>query len=272
MSILKLLTQKQSLLIIGVNAVVSILISLIVGLVLIRPNRVAATPAPTRVAAATTPGAAAASPTKGPIIHVVVSGDTISGLALKYDVSEEDIIAANNLANPNFLTLGTELIIPVGGLAQVTPTWTPQPTPTETPIPFEPPSVSQTATALAEQGVTVTGLPTQPVGGGDVLVEITEIIEPGNADRELVVITNKGKQVVDMKGWTLSDGKGNIYTFPSFRLYAGGNVMVNTRLGQDGSPSANQLYWGKLTAIWTAGRTATLKDTTEKVIATFTLK
>jgi LysM repeat protein len=271
MSIQNLLTRKQILFVIGVNAVISVVISLVVGLVLIRPNRVALTPVPTKVALVAT-GAAASTPTAAPIIHTVVSGDTISGLALKYDVPEEDIIAANNLANPNFLTLGTELIIPVGGLPKITPTWTPQPTPTETSIPFEPPSVNLTATALAELGVTATGLPTQIPVTGEVLIQITEIIEPGNADRESVVITNKGGQVVDLKGWTLSDAGGNSYAFPSFRLYAGGNVMVNTRMGENGSPSVNQLYWGKLTPIWSVGETATLKDATGKAIATFTVR
>jgi len=271
MSIRKLLMQKQTLLIIGVNAVLSIIISLIVGLLLIRPERVAVAPTPAKAALAAT-GAAAITPTGAPVVHVVVSGDTISGLALKYDVPEGDIVAANQLQNPNYLTLGTELIIPVGGVAQITPTWTPQPTPTETPIPFEPPSANQTATALAELGVTATGLPTQPPATGEILIQITEIIEPGNADREAVVITNKGKQVVDLQGWTLSDTRGNSYEFPSFRLYAGGNVMVNTRLGQNGSPSVNQLYWGKLTPIWRLGETATLKDTTEKVVANFAIK
>jgi LysM repeat protein len=267
MSVTSLLTRKQVLFIIGVNAVISLVISLIVGL-LLRPNQVASTPPPTKAAAAT-PGGAAVTPTGAPVIHVVVAGDTISGLALKYDVSAEDIIAANQLANPNFLTLGTELIIPVGGLPQITPTWTPQPTPTDTPIPFQPPSANQTATAMAEAGVTATGYPTQPPVTGEILVQITEIVAPGNADREAVVIVNKGKQVIDLQGWILSDGAEKIYTFPSFRLYAGGSVTVNTRIGVDGS---NQLYLNKLTPIWSVGDTATLKDTTGKIVATLTVK
>ncbi|MBN1137200.1 MAG: lamin tail domain-containing protein [Anaerolineae bacterium] len=268
MSILSLLTRKQILFIIGLNAAISLVISLIVGLLLIRPNRAASTPAPTKAALAT-PGAAAVTPTAAPVVHVVQSGDTISGLALKYDVPEEDIIAANQLENPNFLTLGMELIIPVGGLPQITPTWTPQPTPTETDIPFEPPSVNQTATALAEAGVTATGFPTQPPVAGEIQIQITEVVAPGNADREAVVIANKGKQVVDMQGWTLSDAGGNVYAFPSFRLYAGGSVTVNTRIGVDGP---NQLYLNKLTPIWTVGEQVTLKDTADKAVAIFTVK
>ncbi len=270
MAVQSLLTRKQILLIIGVNAVISAVISLIVGLLLVRPAQVASTPTPTKAAAAATQAVAGITPTGAPVVHVVQSGDTISGLALKYDVPEGDIIAANDLQNPNFLQLGTELKIPVGGLPQITPTWTPQPTPTETPLPYEPPSVNQTATALAEAGVTATGLPTVPAGESK--VEITEVISAGNADREAVVITNKGTQRLDMKGWTLSDAEGNSYTFLNFVLWPGGNVMVNTRLGQDGSPAVNQLYWGKLKSIWTAGEVVTLKDTAGAAVATFVVR
>ncbi len=56
-----------------------------------------------------------------------------------------------------------------------------------------------------------------------------------------------------MKGWILSDAEGNAYTFLELSPVAGGNVMVNTRMGQDGSPAVNQLYWGKLKPIWTVG-------------------
>ena len=268
MSIKDLLTQKQTLFIIGLNAVISAVISLIVGLLLMRPTQVASVPMPTGAAPATR-GAAAVTPTAAPIVHVVQSGDTISALALKYDVPEEDIIAANQLQNPNYLQLGTQLIIPVGGLAQITPTWTPQPTPTETPIPFQPPSIDLTATALAEAGVTATSFPTQPPATGEILVQITEVTSPGNADREAVVITNKGKGTIDMRGWTLGNTEGIIYTFQAFRLYSGGSVTVNTRMGQD---DVSQLYLGKLTPLWAVGQIVTLKDTAARTIATFAIK
>ncbi|NIV39826.1 MAG: LysM peptidoglycan-binding domain-containing protein, partial [Anaerolineae bacterium] len=62
----------------------------------------------------------------------------------------EDIIAANQLENPNFLQVGMQLIIPIGGVPEVTATFTPAPTATDTPIPFEPPSADMTATVAAE--------------------------------------------------------------------------------------------------------------------------
>jgi len=269
MSVQNLTTRKQILFIIGLNAIISALISVIVGLLMIRPAHVASTPASTKAPLGAA-GVTTATPTGAPVIHIVKAGDTISGLAYQYDVPEADIIAANQLQNPNFLQLGMELIIPVGGLAQITPTWTPQPTPTETPIPFQPPPVNQTSTALAEAGITATSLPT--IQTGETQVEISEVIEPGNADREAVVITNKGTQRIDLKGWTLNDADGNVYTFLSFVLWPGGNVMVNTRMGQDGSPTVNQLYWTKLKPIWTVGETATLKNATGTAVNTYKVK
>jgi hypothetical protein len=203
-----------------------------------------------------------------PVVHVIQSGDTISGLALKYDVPEEHIIAANDLKNPNFLQVGIELIIPVGGLPEATATFTPAPTATDTPIPFEPPSVDMTSTANAAANPTVAVSATPQASVGELQIEISEIIGPGEVEQERVVINNNGDRLADMRDWTLSDTKGNTYTFPNFRLWAGGSVTIHTRNGQDGSPPAN-FYWRELEAVWVPGETATLMDAGGEVVATY---
>jgi LysM repeat protein len=271
------MTRKQMALLVGVNAVVSTLITLLLVLVILPALQTTTTggPAPTPPAgsaAVSTPVAGQNQPTPTPVIYVVKSGDTISGLAQAYDVPAEDIIAANNLQNPNFLQVGMELLIPIGGLPQVTPTFTPIPTPTDTPIPFEPPSADMTATAAAESGATATPLPTSLPSEGVLQVEIGEVIAAGQVDKEGVVITNTGTRLADMQGWTLSDAEGNVYTFPNFRLWGNGSsVTVHTRIGQDGNPPSN-FFWGKLEAIWSPGEVATLKDAQGNVIATYTVQ
>jgi murein DD-endopeptidase MepM/ murein hydrolase activator NlpD len=45
-------------------------------------------------------------------IYVVQSGDTINLIAIKFDVSASDIIAANNITDPNLLSVNTQLVIP----------------------------------------------------------------------------------------------------------------------------------------------------------------
>jgi LysM repeat protein len=261
--------RKEIALIVAVNAVISTVISVIVALLIVRPAQITPTAAPPAGATATQP-IAQGTVTAEVVIHVVEAGDTISGLAFKYDVPEQDIIAANQLENPNYLQVGMQLIIPVGGLPEATPTFTPAPTATDTPIPFEPPSADLTATAAAEAGATATTLPTPLPPTGELRIEITEILGAGNIAEERLVITNHGDRLADMQGWTLSDAEGNTYTFPNFRLWAGGNVTVHTRIGQDGSPPSN-FYWGKLEAIWSAGETATLKNAEAEVISTRTV-
>lgn len=46
------------------------------------------------------------------IIHVVASGETLLTIARRYGVTVNDIVNANDLANPNVLDVGQELIIP----------------------------------------------------------------------------------------------------------------------------------------------------------------
>lgn len=72
------------------------------------------------------------------ITHTIRTGDTLLGLALKYDTTVSDIVEANGLSGPNeLLVVGTVLVIPSGAPSPtpVTPTLTPTTTPTRTPRP-----------------------------------------------------------------------------------------------------------------------------------------
>jgi LysM repeat protein len=51
------------------------------------------------------------------VTYVVQAGDTLFRISQRYNVSMEEIIIANQLANPNRLAVGQSLIIPVGGLS-----------------------------------------------------------------------------------------------------------------------------------------------------------
>jgi len=278
------MTRKQMALMVLLSAVVSAFVSLAVvaGAVLVLRDQVAlVTPATTTVtgqaaAAAevgapvtTEPGQVAGGPT--PLIHTVQPGDTISGLSLQYDVPADDIIAANQIENPNFLTVGAKLVIPVGGVVLVEATNSPMPTATDTPIPFEPPSAQMTATAAAEAGATITPLPTPLPVTGELQIEIVEVVKPGVVAQEGTTIANRGSRLADMSGWTLNDAEENSYTFPSFRLWAGGSVTVFTRAGQDGSPPA-ALYWGRTQAAWSAGEQVTLKNLAGETVATLVVE
>lgn len=283
------MTRKQMAFVVGVNAVISTLITLLLVLVILpliqggepglQPpsgeEATAGASAEGQAADATRQAAEAGpQPSATPVIHTVGAGDTISGLALLYDVPEEDIIAANELPNPNLLQVGTRLVIPVGGFQAATPTWTAVPTASDTPLPFEPPSADMTATAAVAAGAT--SMPpeateaTLPITG-ELQIAITEVIAAGEAEEERVVITNRGERLADMQAWTLGDEEGNTYTFPNLRLWPGGNVTVHTHIGDDGNPP-NNFYWKKLVAMWAPGEVVTLKDAAGDVVSTYTVQ
>jgi LysM repeat protein len=81
------------------------------------------------------PGAPTAPP-RGTevVVHVVQPGDSLLGIALQYDTSVEVIMAANNIADAQWIIASQELLIPLGTPTPV-PTPTPRPTPTPTPGP-----------------------------------------------------------------------------------------------------------------------------------------
>jgi LysM repeat protein len=50
-----------------------------------------------------------------PTNHTVQAGDTLYSISARYGVPQEEIMAANNLTNPNALTVGQVLVIPAPG-------------------------------------------------------------------------------------------------------------------------------------------------------------
>jgi LysM repeat protein len=176
-------------------------------------------------------------PTPTPVTYVVRSGDTMGDIAVELGISIDALMKANNLANPDALSAGQILIVPVTPAATNSGSpgqggSSPQPTAT----------ASQDAPAVDIRGVT---------GAGDL-------------DSEAVRLLNSGG-VVDLAGWTLDDGQGHAYTFPAFTLHDGA-VSIHTRTGTD---TVIDLYWGLTEAVWLPGKVITLRDNTGKVQSTF---
>ena len=83
----------------------------------------ASPPRPTMTPVESLPVTPAPSPT--PFTHVVVRGETMLGIALRYGITLEALQAANPSVDPQFLSVDTALIIPLGDeitLAIATPT------------------------------------------------------------------------------------------------------------------------------------------------------
>jgi len=74
------------------------------------------TPAVKPTAAATTAPqpSSTPAPTPTPLVHVLALGETISSIALRYGLDMGTVLAANPELNPRSLTVGTEIIVPVG--------------------------------------------------------------------------------------------------------------------------------------------------------------
>ncbi len=97
--------------------------------------------------------AAAAAPAKtaatkpapaGSATHVIASGDTFSGIAQRYGVSQSALQQANPKVNPNVILIGSTLVIPAGGK----------------PTASTPPPASMTASTAAAATAAIPAAPT----------------------------------------------------------------------------------------------------------------
>lgn len=189
---------------------------------------------------------AAPEPESSIPIHVVRSGDTLMTISQFYDVPMDDIITINGIANPNILSVGQELLIPVGGI----------PTPTPPPVPTSEPA------AIPSPNPTI-----PPESEGEVELQIANVFGVGNLTEEAVQIVNLGSLQVGLRDWKLRGEDGNEYTFPLFTLYgAGSGVLIHTETGEN---SATDLHWGLEQPIWQSGDQVTLLDATGTIRATF---
>ena len=155
-----------------------------------------------------------------------------------------DIMDANGIDDPNFLQVNQKLIIPINGL--------------ETPIP-----VATSTLGISELR---SPIPTALPSVGVALVELGELVGPGDINNEAVSIVNNGDRSISLLGWKISDADGHAYTFGQVTLFGeGAAIKVHTISGQDG-PS--DFYWGNQEAVWQSGETVTLVDSEGTVRAT----
>ncbi len=304
------LPPSQLALIIGVNAVISLIVSVVVVLIANRqvfPGDIATPTAGGDVAAVETtqtgsqPGSEAgdagqeALPESTPIqsvTYVVEAGDTLGLIAEKFSVSLFDLMIANGLNNEDFIQVGQELVIPLGGLPTATPLFTPVPIPTETPLPFDPPTPlpeeadvppepaatvgpSPTLTSTNATTVTATAMPptstplptSTPVSFDQINVAIKEIIGAGDLLQETVIILNQGAGV-SLNEWKLEGSPLGIVVFPDIFLFSGGSIQIHTTAGQN-TPS--DLYLNLSEAAWPPGSIVTLNDGDGNEVAEFTV-
>ena len=154
-------------------------------------------------------------------VYVVQPGDTMLVIATRYEVSVEDILAANSLSDPNFVFAGQRLVIPVQGGSPVTQ-------------------------SVSSGESTATPAPVAPQG-----VSITGVTGPGDLPNEQVILVNDSDTPYSLQGWQLQRVGGPAYTFRSdVPLFPGGSIRIHTGAGTD---TSIDLYWGLTEPAWQAG-------------------
>ncbi len=181
--------------------------------------------------------------------HIVAAGETLSGIALQYDVSIDDILAFNDLANPDSLDVGDVLLIPLPGALLPTPSPTTRP-PTRTPLPAP----------------TLGAIPSATPAAGAPDLQILTVIGAGELQVERVVIRQNGEGLVALQGWRLQDSDGNVFVFPQVSLFKDGAITVFTR---SGSNSVVELYWGLAEPVWSPGEVVSLVDPDDNIVAAY---
>lgn len=185
----------------------------------------------------------AASPVSSePLLYTIQEGDTLGNIAQTHGVSVGELIAANDLANPNVLHVGQTLIIPTGDLSTA-------------PAPLEP-----SPTAIAGPTPLPTLTPSNPP-----LIEIGQVLGSGDLAAEVVIVRNRGG-AASLEGWTLSNVAGDTFIFPALTLFTDVQVRVHSMAGNS-TPS--DLYWGRAEAAWTGGELLTLRDAAGDVVDTY---
>jgi LysM repeat protein len=277
------LTLGSLLLILLINALMSLFISVVVFFVLSRVYRPeptlagnqpaaltvpASAPSPTEIMAAESAGVPLPTPERADL-YIVKAGDSLSTIAVRFGVTMQELMAANGLQNPDWIGVGQKLVIPEPGAPTPTSTVPPIPTLTETPLPFDPPTPvpSKTAETANGSGTSRPAPAAETTPQPDQAVSIDRIIGAGDLAAEAVVISNRGRLAANLDKWTLSDKGGNVFTFPNVLLWSSqATLRIHTGKGKD---SPTDLYWNRTEPVWDrAGQTATLKDAKGQIVAT----
>ncbi len=173
--------------------------------------------------------------------YQVQFGDTLGLIAQEYDVEIEDLLRVNQINDPNSLSVGMVIYIPIPPerIPTATPTVTPTPVPTgaEGPLP-------------------------------EARVVINSVIGAGDLATERVFLTRTGFGELNLTGWQIRDQNGNLFTFPQLELFESGAVNVWTT---SGTPTVVDLYWGLQSPVWSSGETVSLLDAQGKERAEYTV-
>lgn len=187
--------------------------------------------------------------------YQVQPGDSLGQIANRFEISVADILAVNNLDDPDQLFVGQTILIPMGPLPTNTPFI---PTPTRT----------STITSTPRLSPTPTRTPSRTPNQDNPEIRIDRVLGSGDFANERVQIFHAGGRDVSLLGWKLVSPSGIQYSFPQLILRDGSLVTIHTRAGQD---TVSDLYWGQSAAVWNSGERVRLIDRDGNEIDSFSI-
>jgi LysM repeat protein len=172
-----------------------------------------------------------------PEIYVVQTGDSLFGIAIRYNLTVPQLMEANNLTNPDFVYVGQRLVIP------------------------------QRGNLGATSGNNATN-PNNP-GSNNPNSGVTLRVEgPGDLADERVLIVNESNNALSLQGWTLGRVNGPIYSFGNLALFPGSSVRLHSGSGPNDSLN---LYWARSSPVWESGAVARLFNAEGREVASYTI-
>ncbi len=166
-------------------------------------------------------------PTIPLLVHQVKSGETLGDIAQEHNVTVNELLEINGLADPDAIGAGQVIYIPDITVEAIT--------------------VESTPTALSTESE-------EPVVGQ---IEIVSAVGIGDLNTERLIIGETGGGKHTLAGWQIHDEHGNVYTFPQATLYANGQIVLNTKAGVD---NPLELFWGLDEPVWESGEMVMLSD------------
>ena len=180
--------------------------------------------------------------------YKVAAGETLGEIALLFDVSVEQLLEINNLQNPDELSAGMILDIPIAETAAQGPT-----------------SESQADFQSAEQPLPTSTPPPIPENSK---IKIVTIVGVDDLATEHLQIQSISSEPLSLEGWQLETNGGMVYIFPKITLFEYGAVDLYSRAGIN---SVVALYWGRSNPIFQSGDQAMIYDADGKLQAVYSI-